>query len=181
MYVELKCESINGMKVAIRAPEPKNAEPALRLLQEPSLHPDFMAGPPPQDLSSYTDLVKRAENDMSRIAGWIYADDVFVGIVGIWQIYQSKFTNMKYGYLYYAIVPSRRGLGIATAAARTVVNYCFKHEGFSRIGAVVLEQNAASQRVLEKLGFRFHETVKEGYEEDDVLYDCLAYRLDRPV
>jgi len=54
--------------------------------------------------------------------------------------------------------------GIATAAARLVLCYGFDDLGLLEVRADFVEGNAASKRVLEKLGFRFQHEI-ENYQE----------------
>lgn len=58
----------------------------------------------------------------------------------------------------YALASKHWGQGIATEALRAAIQYGFDTLGLNRIEADIDPRNAASARVLEKLGFR-----KEGY------------------
>lgn len=70
------------------------------------------------------------------------------------------------------------GRGIAAEAARAVVGYTFESCPVTRIQAQVLLGNAASGRVLEKLGFRYEGVLRSavfrrGAHEDVMLYSVL--------
>jgi|SRR5688572_14221561 len=54
----------------------------------------------------------------------------------------------------YAIVPQHQGRGYATAAARAMVDYACQSAEVSMVIAHTLPDGAASQRVLQKAGFR---------------------------
>jgi [ribosomal protein S5]-alanine N-acetyltransferase len=54
----------------------------------------------------------------------------------------------------YAILPQHQGKGYATAAARAMVDYAFKSAEVCTVFAHTLPDGAASQRVLQKAGFR---------------------------
>ena len=54
----------------------------------------------------------------------------------------------------YAILPQRQGRGYATAAARAMVDYALRSAEVSMVIAHTLPDGAASQRVLQKAGFR---------------------------
>ncbi len=58
------------------------------------------------------------------------------------------------------------GRGIATAAARALVDHAFTHLDIQRIHASAFEWNPASQRVLEKAGF-----LLEGRHRDAIYKD----------
>ncbi len=54
----------------------------------------------------------------------------------------------------YSLLPQWRGRGYATRAVRLLARWGFDHVGLSRLWAGTLPENAASQRVLDKAGFR---------------------------
>ncbi|GAA4681018.1 GNAT family N-acetyltransferase [Phytohabitans rumicis] len=85
----------------------------------------------------------------------------------------------------YAMLPAWRGRGMPTRAVRLLARWAFTEAGIGRLSAGTLPGNAASQRVLEKAGFR-----REGYlrgrlpgisrtRVDDVLFGLLAEDLAR--
>lgn len=51
------------------------------------------------------------------------------------------------------------GRGYATEATRALVRYCFAKAGFSRLTCAHFVDNAASERVIRKLGFRLGDGV----------------------
>jgi ribosomal-protein-alanine N-acetyltransferase len=57
--------------------------------------------------------------------------------------------------LAYAVVSSRFGQGYATEMAAASLDVGFNSLGFSEIDSWTLPVNRASQRVMEKLGFRY--------------------------
>jgi RimJ/RimL family protein N-acetyltransferase len=54
----------------------------------------------------------------------------------------------------YALMPSERGKGYCTEAAQLMVDYLFLSKETPRIQALTLVKNVASQRVLERVGFK---------------------------
>jgi RimJ/RimL family protein N-acetyltransferase len=54
----------------------------------------------------------------------------------------------------YSLIPSERGKGYCTEAAQIVVDYLFLSKEVPCIQATTRIKNTASQRVLEKAGFR---------------------------
>jgi RimJ/RimL family protein N-acetyltransferase len=77
-------------------------------------------------------------------------DNAFVGEVAIHSISWSS----RHGELGYHIERSQWGHGYATEAAAVLISWCFEQAKLHRLDAVVSEGNAASVRVLRKLGFR---------------------------
>jgi len=69
----------------------------------------------------------------------------------------------------YGIVPSRRGRGYATEAVQSMVSMAWADPAVTAVAASTDVGNVASQRVLEKAGFRRVAATGE-----------FRYRLDRP-
>ena len=68
----------------------------------------------------------------------------------------------------YAFLPQFRGKGYAFEAASAAAAYARDVLGLPRLYAVVNPDNAASVRVLEKLGMKFERAVRLAGEESDV-------------
>ncbi|TWT27157.1 GNAT family N-acetyltransferase [Planomicrobium sp. CPCC 101110] len=83
----------------------------------------------------------------------------------------------KAGEIGYIINPAFWGQGIATEAASRLIDFGFKELGLHRIYATCDPENAASQKVLEKIGL-----VKEGWMRENLLMnngwrDSLLYSV----
>lgn len=73
----------------------------------------------------------------------------------------------------YEISDARRGRDLATAAARAMLSEAFADPAVTAVIAHTLPEKNASNRVLEKAGFRFAEEVEEEGER------AWRFRLDR--
>ena len=67
--------------------------------------------------------------------------------------------------------------GIATEAGRVILEYAFGRLELNRVGAVCMVENAASRRVLDKLGFEFEGIARQEIMKDGVYYDVAHYGL----
>ena len=65
--------------------------------------------------------------------------------------------------------------GIVTEALAAVTTYGFVHHHLARIQALVLADNMASMRVLEKCGYVREGTVRKSIQKDGRLYDLALY------
>lgn len=74
----------------------------------------------------------------------------------------------------YWIHPDHQGEGYATEAAQLIITHGFDELRLHRISATIIADNAASKRVVEKLGF-----VHEGTKRDDAFLD--GKYVDREV
>lgn len=78
----------------------------------------------------------------------------------------------------YTLIPSERNKGYCTEAVKIIVDYLFLSRDIVRIQAGTNPRNVASQRVLEKAGFRKEGLVRKsvfvrGKWEDGLLYSIL--------
>jgi ribosomal-protein-alanine N-acetyltransferase len=72
------------------------------------------------------------------------------------------------------------GQGYAGEAMARVMRYAFEDLGLERLWARFHAGNAASQRVLETLGFAYEGTLKSHVRRDGERRDCIVYGLNRP-
>lgn len=71
------------------------------------------------------------------------------------------------------------GQGLATAAARALVQHTFAHTPLIRLEARVFAWNAASMRVLEKAGFVREGLHRKSVYKDGQIIDSVMYALVR--
>ncbi|MFD7645739.1 GNAT family N-acetyltransferase [Kitasatospora sp. NPDC059795] len=100
--------------------------------------------------------------------------DQLVGFVRI------GIAGVQAGKLGYAIAADSWGQGLASDAARTVVQFAFDELGLHRISAAIGPDNAASIKLVENLGFIREGVLRDhvftnGSWRDSVLYSVLAH------
>lgn len=93
-----------------------------------------------------------------------------VGLCGL--IRRDALEDVDVGF---AFLPAYRGRGYASEAAAAVLDYGWRVVGLRRVVAIVSPDNAASVRVLERLGFSFDRTVRLS---DD---DASLFAREAPV
>jgi RimJ/RimL family protein N-acetyltransferase len=79
----------------------------------------------------------------------------------------------------YMLVPGERGRGYGTEAVRMMVDYLFLHRDIVRIQAETHPANAASQRVLEKAGFRKEGVIRQSFFSRGVYRDTALWSILR--
>ena len=87
--------------------------------------------------------------------------------------------------IFYYLLPSERGRGYGTEAIMIMVDYLFLSRDLMRVQATTDPSNIASQRVLEKAGFRKEGIIrKSGFNRgkwcDDCLYSILREEWKEP-
>jgi RimJ/RimL family protein N-acetyltransferase len=106
---------------------------------------------------------------------WFVRDrDELVGTVSLKNISHS----MGYGEIGYGVAEPHHGRGIATAAVSLLIDKVFRETSLRKLIALVHVENAASRRVLIKLGFEAEGLLREhyvidGHPVDEVLYGLL--------
>ena len=93
---------------------------------------------------------------------WLVVDDTdgVVGFCGLRRVVDGGEVE-----LLYALAPAFWGKGYATEAARAVLAHGFDRVGLGRIVAQTDVPNAASVRVLERLGMTRERRVRKGWAE----------------
>jgi ribosomal-protein-alanine N-acetyltransferase len=89
-----------------------------------------------------------------------------IGWSGTWILHETIETEIGF-----AIAKPFWGQGFATEAARVALRYAFENKGARRVVSVSMPENAASRRVMEKLGMRFEkQRFFRSYNLDLVYY-----------
>jgi ribosomal-protein-alanine N-acetyltransferase len=108
--------------------------------------------------------VREAMGDFARygLGLWVATEgEDVVGFCGLRPLDYAQGVEILYGF-----APSHWGRGFATEAAAAMLRYGFEEVGLDRILGIADRENAASRRVLEKIGMRFEgETLHEGRQE----------------
>ena len=109
-------------------------------------------------------------------------DGVFIGWCGL-----SRWNpDFRSASLTYCLDEASWGQGYATEAARALLQWAFETLDLNRVQAEADTRNAASARVLEKLGFVREGTLREdcvvnGDVSDSWVYGLLRREWSRPV
>lgn len=120
-------------------------------------------------------LIKQSGVDADQFAVVLKASNAVIGNL----IFHDWFAAETYE-LGWVIAPEQQRQGYATEAAIAVMDYAFDHLGAHRLIATCQPENAASWRVMEKMGMR-----REGHfraclkQESGEWWDELFYALLR--
>jgi len=165
----------------------------LRRWRDEDLDPLFAINGDPESMRYFAAIMNRAESDAwaARLRAhfaehgwgfWVVEEAVtgdFVGVVGLMTIpWQADFTPaVEIGW---RIGPRFRRLGYAEEAARAALGFGFATLGLASIVAFTVPGNAASWKLMEKLGMRHegefeHPRLPEGHH----YRRHLLYRLDQ--
>ena len=108
------------------------------------------------------DMEKFLESALFETKGFFIEKKDGSKIGYIWHFYMLN-PYMKMLELGYRLVPSERGKGYCTEAAQLMVDYLFLSKDITRIIATTHTKDVASQKVLEKVGFKREGTLRKTY------------------
>ena len=77
------------------------------------------------------------------------------------------------------LAPGYRGRGVMCEAVRRAAEYLFARRGVVRIFANVMMRNVASQRMLERAGFRRAGVMRRMFFKNGMFDDGVCYELVR--
>ena len=106
----------------------------------------------------------------------IWVDEQLVGSISV---ERKAGEERNTGDLGYMILTPWWSKGIGTEAVRQICEIAREELGLERISATVFEGNRASERVLEKNGFRLEETKSGAIVKDGKVMDVRVYCLNR--
>ena len=99
-----------------------------------------------------------------------------IGFVAHFYVLHVAGRQLEIGY---SLVPSERGKGYCTEAAQLMVDYLFLSKDTMRIQAQTDPRNVASQKVLEKAGFKKEGTLRKNFFERGEWRDAYIYSILR--
>jgi RimJ/RimL family protein N-acetyltransferase len=115
------------------------------------------------------------EGSGARVAIELLDNDSFIGWCGLTR-WNPTFRSASLGYCF---SEAAWGHGFATESAQAVLEWAFDTLDLNRVQAETDTRNAASARVLEKLGFAREGTLREDCIVDGVVSDSWVFGLLR--
>ena len=142
----------------------------------------FMAWDPHPDQKRTREFVNAERSRLAEDRGitWMILEgDTFCGIISLIAL-QRTHRSLVYNKaeLAYWLCPECQGRGLMTEAAEAVIGFCEQELGLNKLCVSHFGPNAASERLIKRLGFRCvgtqqREFCKAGTWYDHVLYEKL--------
>lgn len=151
---------LRGETVELRTLEPDDAEAMQAIVNDPAVRAGIGRVEPVSEPQEREWLEAAAEDDGVHLA--ICVDDELVGTIG----FENPHPQWRTAEVGYFLREDAWGNGYATDALATLCAFAFDEYGLAKLAAKTFESNAASQRVLEKVGFE-----REGVHRSAALVD----------
>jgi len=146
--------------------------------------PEFVGEYLPLHQSSIVEIEKTPETDPFEFKTFIIEkkDGSKIGYVSHYNMLHPSAKPLEIGY---ALVPSERGKGYCSEAVKIMVDYLFLSKDVVRIQAHVDVRNVASQKVVEKAGFKREGVLRKtafvrGEWQDFYSYSMLREEWKEP-
>jgi len=149
-------------RLVLRAIGPSDVDVMVRLHADPAVL-RYLGRP----ARTRDQVVARIADEVAMVARgeairWAFdLDGAMVGSGGFWR-WNPAHHLAEIGY---DLLPEQWGRGLVVEALRPILRYGFEHLGLHRVEANIDPANAASARVLDKLGF-----VREGTQRENWFY-----------
>lgn len=114
-----------------------------------------------------------ADGEPEPLGITLQGTDKVIGTVG------AFWTSKRCMELAYALSPNFWNRGLVTEASRAVMNYCFDTFDIDRFQSRCKALNAASARVMEKIGMRYEGTLRQAVFHRNVSWDMKYYSILR--
>jgi [ribosomal protein S5]-alanine N-acetyltransferase len=152
---------------------PEHEDALLSLLGDPRVGATLGGA---QDRAGVREILARHSRhwDERGFGYWLFRDRATGEVAGRGGLERKPVAGGEEVEVGWAIAPERWGRGLATEMGHIAVHVAFDHLGLDEVVAFTLKTNAASERVMQKLGFRY---------ERDIEYASLPhvlYRLRAP-
>ena len=151
-------------RLILREPLPKDAEGMFELDSNPRVH-EYLGNKPLKSRNQALEIIEYVrqqykENGIGRWAVIQKSDNRFIGWSGLKLVKDTINNHSNYVDLGYRLIEPYWGKGIATESALASLKYGFEVMHLTDIYAAAHIENAASNHILNKIGFRFINTFE---------------------
>jgi len=157
---------IQTERLKLRPIQDSDAQLAFAILHA---HPEmtrFMTFDPPERVEDTLEYFQESQKNCPEkgVVWGIFLHDRFIGLVSLDAITRNFGAwRMDRAELGYWLDPAFHGQGIITEASKAVMKFGFEQLYLHKIICGHVSDNIASQKVIEKLGFRFLSEKKEHF------------------
>ena len=165
---------LEGKNVNLRVMDKED----LPLFSEWVNKPEFLGEYNPLRQASKTEIEKDYDKNALEQTGFIIEkkDGSKIGYICHFILGHPAGKLLEIGYF---LVPSERGKGYCTEAVEIMVDYLFLSKDIMRVQASTDTRNLASQKVLEKAGFKKEGTMRKYFFLRGELRDACLYSILR--
>jgi RimJ/RimL family protein N-acetyltransferase len=165
---------LEGKLVNLRVMEKED----LPLFAEWLNNPEFLGEYNPLRQASRTEIEKNYEEKKLELGQFIIEkkDGTKIGYIWHFSMVHPAGKLLEIGYF---LAPNERGKGYCTEAINIIIDYLFLSKDTTRVQATTDTRNLASQKALEKAGFKKEGTMRKYFFIRGELRDACLYSIIR--
>ncbi len=160
---------IEGQRIFLRPVTLEDAKELLPMYADESIY-QFRPGMPRKTVAAVEKLIRRGQQDLSKeslqdklsaVVYFVIVDKSSRRLLGVMEVFHMD-TRVEQVEIGYTLIPEFQNKGYVSEAIGILTDFLVFQVGFNRVRATVYVKNAASCRVLEKNGFTFEGTERQG-------------------
>lgn len=164
-------------RLTFRILQPEDVEMVFKVIQAYPEMAETMTWNVPQNLEEARTKLFTTREPEDRNWG-LFLGEEFVGRLTVRNFrYQQQDARKDSAFLSFWISPKFQGQGFGTEALRAVCVHGFKNFALRKFFAGFFDGNIASQKLLEKVGFRKVGILRKHYLKNGEYYDSVRYEL----
>ncbi|PIN99694.1 hypothetical protein COT72_05465 [archaeon CG10_big_fil_rev_8_21_14_0_10_43_11] len=168
---------LEGEHSILRALEKKDAPALKEQANDKDVSRYTTSVPHPYTLKNARDFITYAKKARELRKEYIFGIEIkktgaLAGVISLMELDVRKQKRAELGYW---IGKAYWGKGITTKAVQLILEYAFNTLKLHRVYAYVIAENSASQRVLEKTGFRKEARELKSHVKDGIWHDVFMY------
>ena len=171
---------IEGPRIKLRPQRDSDAEALFPYVSDPEL-PQYVTWSAHQNIEETREWLKGAAEMVAKGTDMVWTiehEGAAVGCVGLhgikWGVRAVRFDRAELGY--WIARPFWRK-GLMTEAALAATRWAFESLGLHKVNVMCFEDNIASKRVIEKVGFRYIGRAEEDIWRNDRWFAHLKFEL----
>lgn len=164
---------LDGPRVRIREIRHEEISEILEWIEDPSFRSEFL----PFGRDADDTVMEKLKGIALEVGGTRFLAIEKTKIIGL--VLYHKVSYFDYFDVGFYVVPNERNKGFGAEAMRLLVDYVFKTYRVDRIEAGTSSLNVASQKALEKAGFRKEAVRRKTLFRNEVWEDSILYSIIR--
>lgn len=173
-------KALSTPRLKLKPPQQAHAEKLFSISADKSIT-QYLAWEPHSSLGESLKVIQSMIDTQSsgRALHWlIWENDNLIGVVSLIDVkLKQRSWLINRAELSYWISSPHKGRGYATEAAYSVIQYAFDELKLKKIIVAHADENIASKRVIEKLGFNRYATERFAFKKSCTWHSLIWYDL----
>ena len=167
---------IEGERIKLRKLKLSDAGDIYNNLNDEEVVRWLLRIPFPYTLGDAVKFIRRTHYRIRKNSGYAFGIELGGKIIGVVDLFNIDWENRN-SELGYWLGRKYWNQGLMTEAVKLILKFAFEDLKLHRVSACLFEDNSASRRVLEKVGFKFEGKKREARLKRGKWYNELLYGI----